>query len=329
MHQVRWGALSTASIGMKQVIPAMQKAAHVQVTAIASRNENGARDAACTLGLEKFYGSYEALLADPDIDAVYIPLPNHLHLPWSLKALEAGKHVLCEKPIGLSSQEAETLLAASQGYPSLKIMEAFMYRHHPQWVRARELIETGEIGSLTSIQVYFSYFNNDPNNIRNRTDVGGGAMMDIGCYCTSLSRWLFQAEPDRVFGFVDRDPAFGTDRLFSGMMDFDGRIASFTCSTQLEWHQRVILCGEAGSIELMIPFNSPIDRPTVLVHRQGKQARTIEFEVCDQYAIQGELMSLAILNDTPVPTPLTDAVGNMRVMETLLRAAETQTWTKC
>lgn len=331
MNKIRIGVLSTAKIGRTKVIPAMQQGLHVDVTAICSRNLESARAAAKELSIPKAYDSYEALLADPDIDAVYIPLPNHLHVHWSRKAMEAGKHVLCEKPIGLTTDEAQDLLDAAEAHPELKVMEAFMYRFHPQWKKARELVLSGAIGELTTIQSFFSYFNADPDNIRNKAEIGGGGLMDIGCYNISLSRFLFGAEPDRVAGFVDRDPRFGTDRLFSGMMDFGGRVSAFTCSTQLVDYQRVNIFGTTGRIEILIPFNAPPDKPCRIIVQDdvSETLETIDFDVCDQYTLQADQFALAVLNDTDVPTPLTDALDNMHVLETLLKSADLGEWVPC
>ncbi|WP_316897756.1 Gfo/Idh/MocA family oxidoreductase [Pseudodesulfovibrio indicus] len=331
MNRIRIGVLSTAKIGRTKVIPAMQRAAGCEVAAIASRNAQSARKAAEELNIPKAFESYEALLADPDIDAVYIPLPNHLHVHWSLAAMDAGKHVLCEKPIGLDTGEAQALLDAAEAHPELKVMEAFMYRHHPQWIKARELALSGAIGRMITIQSFFSYFNADPGNIRNMADIGGGGLMDIGCYNISLSRFLFGAEPDRVAGFADVDPEFGTDRVFSGMMDFGGRVSAFTCSTQLADYQRVNIFGTDGRIEILIPFNAPPDEPCSILLQKGAtgDAETITFDVCDQYALQAELFARAILDDTDVPTPLTDALDNMHVLETLRRSADLGEWVAC
>ncbi|MGE4193629.1 MAG: Gfo/Idh/MocA family protein [Pseudodesulfovibrio sp.] len=331
MNRIRIGVLSTAKIGRTKVIPAMQRAAGCEVAAIASRNAQSARKAAEELNIPKAFESYEALLADPDIDAVYIPLPNHLHVHWSLAAMDAGKHVLCEKPIGLDTGEAQTLLDAAEAHPELKVMEAFMYRHHPQWIRAQELALSGAIGRMTTIQSFFSYFNADPGNIRNMADIGGGGLMDIGCYNISLSRFLFGSEPDRVAGFADVDPEFGTDRVFSGMMDFGGRVSAFTCSTQLADYQRVNIFGTDGRIEILIPFNAPPDEPCSILLQKGAAGgiETITFDVCDQYALQAELFARAILDDTDVPTPLTDALDNMHVLETLRRSADLGEWVAC
>ena len=219
-NKVRWGIISTAKIGRLKVIPGIQKSDICEVTAISSRNQQQADEAAQKLGIPKAYGSYEALLADPDIDAIYNPLPNHMHVDWSIKAIEAGKHVLCEKPIGLDTTDAQRLLSKSQEYPNLKVMEAFMYRFHPQWIKAKELVKNGSIGEVKTVQSFFSYFNVDPNNIRNKADIGGGGLMDIGCYCISFPRFIFEEEPLRAVGLLDYDPVMKTDRIASGMMDF-------------------------------------------------------------------------------------------------------------
>jgi predicted dehydrogenase len=319
--KVRWGVLSTAKIGLKKVIPAMQQGEFCEMTAIASRNLQKAQEAAAQLGFPKAYGSYEELLADPDVDAVYIPLPNHLHVPWSIRALEAGKHVLCEKPIGLTSAEAQRLLAAAQDHPELKVMEAFMYRHHPQWQLAKQLVAEGGIGELHTIQTFFSYYNVDANNIRNKPESGGGGLMDIGCYCISLSRFIFDAEPQAVWGIIEYDPEFKVDRIASGMLEFEQGTSTFTCSTQLAPFQRVNIFGTEGRVEIAIPFNAPPDRPSKVWHQRGDEVREIVLDICDQYTIQGDLFSRAVLENTPVPTPLEDAVANMEVIEAIVRSA--------
>ena len=326
MRKINWGVLGTARIAIRKVIPALQASRHGTVAAIASRDMTKAQAEANLLGIPKAHGSYEALLEDQDIDAVYIPLPNHLHVPWSIKALEAGKHVLCEKPIGLNTGEASALLAAARGHPRLKIMEAFMYRHHPQWQLARKLIAEGGIGDLRTIQSFFSYWNVDPHNIRNIGEIGGGGLMDIGCYCISLARFLFDAEPRRVFGTTDCDPAFGTDRLASGVLEFSRGTATFTCSTQLAYYQRVNIFGTHGRIEIEIPFNAPPDRPCRIWHQNEQGTQEISVETCDQYSIQGDLFALAVLEDRPVPTPLEDALANMRVIEAIQLSAREGSW---
>ena len=323
---VRWGILSTAGIGTRQVIPALQRGRHSTVTAIASRDRAKAEAAAARFGIGASHGAYDDLLADPDVDAVYIPLPNHLHVPWSLRALDAGKHVLCEKPIGLNRAEAETLARAAAAHPRLKVMEAFMYRFHPQWPRARELAAAGAIGEVRGMHTWITYFNADAGNIRNMKACGGGALMDIGCYGVSFARFIVGREPARVTGLSDVDPRFGTDRLTSAIMDFDGAAASFTCATQLARYQRVEILGTDGRIEIEIPVNAPADRPTQIWLHRGDTIEEITFDVCNQYTIQGDLFSLAALDDTPVPTPLDDAVANMRAIDAIRLGAERGGW---
>jgi predicted dehydrogenase len=321
MRRIRWGVLSTARIGTTKVIPAMKLGEYCEVVGIASRNKESALAVARQLDIPKAYGSYEKLLADPDIEAVYIPLPNPLHVPWSIRALEKGKHVLCEKPIGLNVAEAEKLLEAAKKQPRLKVMEAFMYRHHPQWQRARQIVVEGGIGELRTIQSFFSYYNDDPSNIRNKADMGGGGLMDIGCYCISMSRFIFGTEPGRVYGIIEYDPQFGVDCLVSGVMDFGPGTSTFTCGTQLIPYQRVNIVGTEGRVEIEIPFNAPPDEPCRMWHQRGSEIEEIMLDVCDQYTIQGDAFSKAVLDDTEVPTPLEDAVANMRVIEALKSGA--------
>jgi len=329
MKKVRWGILSTARIGVAKVIPAMQKGGLTEVVALASRSAEKARAAADGLGIARAYGTYEELLADPDVDAIYNPLPNDQHVPWSIKALEAGKHVLCEKPIGLSAAEGRELVAAGRRHPKLKLMEAFMYRHHPQWRTAKELVETGQIGQLRTIQTLFSFYNEDPADIRHDPAKGGGALLDIGCYAISLSRWLFGVEPARVMGIVEYDPRFRVDRLASAILDFGVGTATFTCSTQVAPFQQVQVLGTEGRIELAdVPFNAPNDRPCVVVHQRGEATSRIALEVCDQYAIQGDLFARAILDDSPVPTPIEDAVRNMAVIEAIVVSGRGGDWVR-
>ncbi len=326
MKKIRWGILSTAKIGTEKVIPAMQSSKYCDIVAITSRNLEKAQAAADRLGIPQAFGSYEELLASNEIEAIYNPLPNHLHVPWSIKALKAGKHVLCEKPIGLSAAEAQELLTEAQKHPDLKIMEAFMYRHHPQWQLTRQLVNEGKIGELRTIYSFFSYYNVDPGNIRNMAYIGGGGLMDIGCYCISLSRFIFGEEPHRIFGIMEYDSEFKVDRLTSGILEFSKGTSTFTCSTQLTPYQRVNIFGTKGRIEIEIPFNAPPDRPCKIWHQFETETKEIVFDICDQYTIQGDLFSLAVLNDTEVPTPLEDAVANMNVIEATIESAKRGTW---
>jgi len=301
-----------------------------EVVAVASRNLQRAQEVASRFGIPKAYGSYEELLRDTEVDAVYNPLPNHLHVPWSIKAAEAGKHVLCEKPIGMNAEDARKLIEA-RDRTGVKIGEALMVKTHPQWLRARELVRTGAIGELRAVLSAFSYFNIDPNNIRNIPEAGGGGIMDIGCYPITMSRFLFEREPARVASVLDRDPQMGIDRLSSAVLDFAPGQAIFTCSTQLVPFQRMQVFGTRGRIEMEIPYNIPPDRPSRIFlddgsELGGRSARTEEFPATDQYTIQADEFSRAVEENTEVPVPLEDALKNMLVIDALLRAAQSRRW---
>ena len=320
MKKIRWGILSTAKIGRENVIPALQAGNHCEVVAIASRNKELAAATAADLNIPQAFGSYEELLASNLVDAIYIPLPNHLHVEWSIKTLQAGKHVLCEKPIGLTVAEAEHLLITAKQYPKLKIMEAFMYRFHPQWQLAKKMVSEKKIGELKTIHSFFSYYNSDPHNIRNQKDIGGGAMMDIGCYCISLARFLFDEEPVKVSAKVEYDPVFKTDHTTSGILEFSKGTSTFTCSTQLMPYQRVNIMGTEGRIEIDIPFNAPAKGPTKMLLFSKTGVEESIFNNINQYTIEGDRFALAILNDEPVLTPLEDAINNMKVMEAIFKS---------
>ena len=321
---VRWGVLSTARIGVDKVIPATRTAARCEVVAIASRELARAQAAASALGIERAYGSYEALLADPDVDAVYNPLPNDLHAPWTIAAAGAGKHVLCEKPLAMDAAEAERMIAACEEAGVL-LMEAFMYRLHPTWEAVRELVISGRIGELRAVQSWFSYFNDDPNDIRNIAASGGGALYDIGCYSVNLSRMLFGTEPVRIQGSVTRDPVMGIDTLTSGILGFADGVATFTCAIRAEPDQRVHIYGANGRISFEIPFNIPPDLPMrVFVTAGGDppvrpETEVLTFDPANEYTIQAERFAAAVLDRTQVPIPPSDAVGNLRVIEELFR----------
>ena len=332
LKKVKWGVLGVASIATKKVIPGMQMGEWSEIAAIASRDLKKAEEAAKKLGIPKAYGSYEELLADKEIEAIYNPLPNHLHVPWSIKAAEAGKHVLCEKPLSLTVAEARKLLAVRERC-GVKIGEAFMVKTHPQWLRTRELIRKGAIGELRAIVGAFSYFNRDPANVRNKVEWGGGGMMDIGCYPITTSRFIFGEEPARVAGLIERDPDFKTDRLASAILEFPSGQAVFTCSTQLVHYQRMQFLGTKGRIEIEIPFNAPNDRPTRIFIDDGRDvfgggSRTETIPVCDQYTVQGDAFSWAIREGGEVPVPLEDAIANMAVIEAIFSAGESGKWEK-
>ena len=326
--RLRWGVLSTAKIGRTKVIPGIAKAEHCEVVAIASRDRATAEGVAASLEIRGVHGSYESLLADDTVDAVYIPLPNHLHATWAIAALEAGKHVLCEKPLALTAAEAERMVEVAER-TGRQLMEAFMYRLHPSWVAVRALVAAGRIGRLTAVQSWFSYHNDDPSNIRNILDLGGGALYDIGCYNVNLSRMLFGAEPDRVESIQVRDPVGGTDIVTAGLLGFGDGVSTFTCSTRAEDDQRVDIYGTTGRISLEIPFNIPPDRPTrVFVTAGGEPpvapaTETLTFEPADPYTVEAEAFATAVLSGRPVPVAPADAIANLRVIERLFAAAAT------
>ena len=331
-RKVSWGVLGVADIGLKRVIPGMQRGEISHIDAIASRDLAKAEAAASAHGVARAYGSYEELLADPAIEAIYNPLPNELHVPWTIRALEAGKHVLCEKPIALDAKEAQALVAARDGAGKL-VAEAFMVRHHPQWRRAREIARSGAIGEVRAIQTFFAYRLLDAGNIRNKP-LGGGALYDIGCYAILTARFVFGAEPIRVVASLDVDPKFGTDRLTSALIEFPGgRHLTFTCATQVQDYQRVTIVGEAGRVEIAVPFNALIDRPMRIaidsgVDLVGGGARVEEFPVCDQYTLQGDAFSRAVLGQAPLEFPIEDAIANMRVIDAAFRSAKSAGWEK-
>ena len=324
---IRWGILSTANIGIEKVIPGIQGAANSEVVAIGSRDGTLARTVADRLGIERAHGSYEALLADPGIDAVYIPVPNHLHAVWTIAAARAGKHVLCEKPLAMTAADAEQMaeICAAEG---VQLMEAFMYRLHPSWVAVRDLVASGRIGRLTAVQSWFSYFNDDLANIRNIREVGGGALYDIGCYNVNLSRMLFGEEPVHVWATITRDPGSGVDTTTSAILEFASGVATFTCSTRSETDQRVHVYGTEGRISIGIPFNIPPDRPTHVYITAGGDppvapaTETLTFPTADAYTVEAERFAAAILDGTPVPVDPSDAVANLRVIERIFEAAE-------
>lgn len=322
MKKTIWGVLSTAKIGLEKVIPAMQKGLYSEIAAIASRTMESAQNAANRLAIPKAYGSYENLVNDPEIEAVYIPLPNHLHVEWAEKCMKAGKHVLLEKPIGLNYKQAQQLLQISKKYPDVKIMEAFMYRHHPQMLEVKRLIDDGVIGEIRNTFSTFAYYNDDPKDIRNQSVIGGGGLLDIGCYCISIARFLFGAEPKQVSGLVEFDPRLKIDRLTSGLLHFEEGFSTFMCATQLQYQQYARVSGTKGMIEIVKPFTpEPNEKSKIILHTSSTQ-KEITFESCDKYTIQGDLFSNAILNDQDPPLPIEDGVNNMKVIDAVFLSAE-------
>ncbi|MBI2689307.1 MAG: Gfo/Idh/MocA family oxidoreductase [Acidobacteria bacterium] len=328
--RLRWGILSTSKFARTKVIPALLRAPSLEVAAICSRDAATARTHADTFGIPAAYGSYEELLADPSIDIVYNPLPNHLHVPWSIRAAQAGKHVLCEKPLGMNAAEVDQLIAARDA-AKVVIGEAFMVATHPQWLSVKSSIDEGVIGQLRAIQGFFSYTNTDPANIRNQAEAGGGAMMDIGCYPIFTSRFILGRDPVRVCGQIERDPQFRTDRLATALLDFGGVFCQFTCGTQTNPYQRMQFHGTRGRIEIEIPFNAPPDRPARVFIDDGRDVfgtgiRMQTFDTCDQYTIEGEAFTAAVRGERPVPVSLEIAKGNMRTIDAVFQSASENRW---
>ena len=326
MPKLRWGVLSSAKIGRTKVIPAIQTSLLGEVVAIASRTQASADQTAKELGVERAYASYEELLADPDIDAIYNPLPNHLHVPWSIKAIEAGKHVLCEKPIGLNTADVEKLIAVAQQHPQLNVMEAFMYRFHPQWQAAKNLVREGSIGQVRSIHSHFAYNNRELDNIRNNADWGGGALMDIGCYCISLSRFIYDEEPLRVLGQITPYAGYNVDCFVTGIMEFADGNATFTATTKSEGQQYVEIHGEHGSILIPLPFNPNGDTTThIIVKHEGVREEIVQ-PPSDHYRNMADAFAQSIFAKESVPTPLSDALANMKIIDAIFASAKNSEW---
>jgi len=330
--KVRWGVLGVASIAIRRVLPAMQQCESSIVAAIASRDSSKAEEAARKFGIPKAYGSYDELLADPEIEAVYNPLPNDLHVPWSMRAAEAGKHVLCEKPISVNAAEARKLLEV-RDRTRVKTGEAFMVRTHPRWLRTRDLIRAGRIGTPRLISGLFGYFNPNPKDIRNISERGGWALLDIGCYPVTISRFVLGEEPLRVMGLVERDPESKTDTLTSAILEFPSAHATFTCSTRLAYNQRMRFVGTQGTIEIERPFNPSTEEPTRILFDAGRDpsGSGVHLETipaCNQFTIQADLFSRAIRDEGEVPVPLEDSIRNMSVIDAIFRSAESRQWEK-
>ncbi len=328
--KLRIGVLGASKFALNKSVPAMQRSELTEVVAVASRDLAKAQAFAQQLNIPTAYGSYEELLADPNIDAIYNPLPNHMHVEWSIRSADAGKHVLCEKPLALTAAEIQPLIEA-RDRNKVQIAEAFMVRVHPQWVRTKEIVDSREIGDLRSIQVAFSYFNADPQNIRNKPDIGGGAIYDIGCYAVFVSRSIFGSEPRKVIGLVEKDPALLTDRLSSAILDFKNGQAVFTCSTQLVPYQRVQILGTKGRIDVEIPFNAPPDQKTRIFvdiggALDGSGIRTETFNAVDQYTLQGDAFARAVAGKGEVPVSLEESVENLHVLEAIFRSVSWGRW---
>jgi predicted dehydrogenase len=331
MERLKMGVLGCSRHYALRIATPLKSSLLVEPYAVASRDGAKAKKYAQTWDFPVSYGSYEELLSDPKVDFVYIPLPNHLHLEYIKKTADAGKPILCEKPLCLNAKDA----AEAAGYCEKKkipLMEAFMYRFHPQWVRAAEIVKCGELGTVMSTAGVFSYDNKDGKNIRNILEAGGGAILDIGCYTVSTARLLMQAEPQRVVAAIKRDPVFKTDAFVSALLDFgDGRVSTFTVSTQFFPWQRVRATGTGGTLAVEVPFNMYGDFPGRTHVNTNVGARVIETEIADQYLLEFDAFAQAVIEykqtgSLEVPTPISDALANMAVLDAIFASASSGNW---
>lgn len=331
MRKIQWGILSTANIGIKRVIPAILSGERGDIAAIASRDAARAAAIAARFAIPRSYGSYEALLNDADIDAIYNPLPNHLHVEWTVKALDAGKHVLCEKPLGINALETQALVDARDRNRK-QVIEAFMVRHHPQWHRVRALVRTGRIGSVRSIQSAFLFTMLDPKNVRNQAQLGGGALYDVGCYPIVTARYIFGAEPTRAMALLDRDSILGVDTLTSGMLEFpQGGQLVFSCAFRAAGYQHVTVSGSDGRIDMPVPFTPSKDWACRIIIDTGKNldgssAEFEDFAAVDQYALQCDAAAAVFLGETRQEFPIEDGIATMRCIDALYRSAASGRW---
>ncbi len=325
MKPLPLGILGVSNFFRKRIAIPIPTSPLIDVVALASRSEEKAQQAAKEYAIERSYGSYEALLDDPQVEAVYISLPNHLHAEWIKRAADAGKHVICEKPLALNADEAQDCLtyAADKG---ITVMEAFMYRLHPQWLHVQKIIRQREIGSIHLVEAFFGYNNTDPSNIRNQPDTGGGALLDVGCYAVSASRFLTASEPQRVISLSQIDATFGTDVLFTGMLDFGGARATFTVATQTFSYQRVVVHGSSGVITLTIPFNAHADTDAEVIVTTRVGTRKVYLPPEDQYILEFEAFALAVKNQETPPISPADTINNMKVLDALKRSHHTGQW---
>lgn len=326
MEKVRWGILGTAKIAHEWVIPALHASDNAEVVAVASRSRESAEAYAKENKIPHVFDSYQALLDCDEVDAVYNPMPNHMHVPWSIKAIKAGKHVLCEKPLGLDADDVVHLIDAAKARPELVVMEAFMYRFHPQWIKVKELIEGGVLGKIRQVQACFTYFNRDAKNVRNQPGIGGGGMLDIGCYCISAARFAFGKEPQRVNGVLEYDPDFEVDVHASAILDFGDGMATFNCSTQSNSSQFVHIIGEEGRLVIDTPFYKREDIPCELVLYRQNDREVIPIGHHNHYVAQVTAFSRAVLEKQSAPTPLQDALNNMKVIDAIFKSGESGNW---
>ncbi|MFO8001862.1 MAG: Gfo/Idh/MocA family oxidoreductase [Marinilabilia sp.] len=327
MKKLKIGILGTSNHYMKRIVLPLKETQYCESYAIGSRDIEKAAGLAREFDLPLWYGSYEAVLKDGDVDMIYIPLPNHMHKEWVDRSLEEGKPVLCEKPLGMNTQEAMEMVDKSRE-TNVPLMEGFMYMFHPMWQHARDIVRTGQIGGIQYIHTSFSYNNPSPQNIRNIPEYGGGALMDIGCYAISVPRFIMGAEPERVMSFISHHPEFGTDMHTSGILDFGGPRATFAVSTASQPFQRVDIVGSSGSITVHVPFNTYVDVPAVITVTDGIGTRDIKFPVCNAYGLMFDSFARAVEEQGPLPVSLKDAVDNMKVIDAVRQSARSGDWIK-
>lgn len=325
MNQMKLGILGVSGHFIRRVLFPLKKSQLIEVYAISSRSKSKAKEAAEKYNIPQYYSSYEELLNNKSIDIVYIPLPNNLHPEWIKKCADNKKHIICEKPVALNASDASECINYAKN-KNVYIMEAFMYKFHPQWKRALEFIRMGEIGGINMIHTAFGYNNPDPNNIRNIKDAGGGSLMDIGCYAVSVPRFLLESEPKRVISLMNYDKVFQTDILSSAILDFGYARATFNVSTKTFPYQKVEIHGTQGIIIIQLPFNAFLDVKAKITVMTSVGAREINFEPVDQYQIEFEEFVNAIRNNQPSPISIDDAINNMKVIDAIIKSNKSGKW---
>ncbi len=333
--KVQWGVLGAAAIATGRTMPAMKDAPSATLLALASRDPGKGRKVAAEFGIPRVYASYEALLADPGIDAVYVPLPNQLHFEWAMRALQAGKHVLCEKPLCISADQV-VQLCAERDRTGRHIEEGFAFRNHPQWAKLDEIIAAGTIGEVRAVHATLAKQFLDPADVRNQPGAGGGALYDLGSYAISACNLVFKRAPSRVVAALEHDPAFGIDRLSSALLDYGDRHAAFTVATQAgsdAWgtHQQFSVLGSRGWLRMNFAFAHA--RPTASAIEVGDSSSvgsfpttTYTFEPANHYLLQVERFSRLLLGDAVTSWPIEDALDTIRTIEALFASARAGTW---
>lgn len=320
-EKINWGILGAAAIAKDQLMPAIKQSTNSNLMALASREIEKAKIIAEANNIPKCYGSYDELLNDPQIDAVYIPLPNHLHMEYTIKAIQKGKHVLVEKPICLKSNDVEEIIKVMNDFPQVKVMEAFMYKLHPQWIKVKELITDGAIGKLKFIQSSFSFFDDNPKSIVNTKEYGGGSLYDIGCYPVSVSRFLFDDQPKLICANMEIDPNLGIEVTTNCILEFENGRSQFFSSIRMKDNQNVKIFGTEGIIELVLPFNPLPNKQAEIILIKNETKEIIKVDSCNQYEIEVSLFSKSIIENTEPPVSIYDSLNNMLVIDKIFESA--------